>query len=68
MNSMPFDSQEERIEVVAETSRPDTEAINRFAWAEPTIWTAAMLRALDNGASRRDVWFSLIDKINRPDI
>src|SRR5579864_276237 len=37
----------------------------RWAWAEPSVWTARMLTALENGV-KGNVWFSLIDKVYSP--
>lgn len=37
----------------------------RWAWTEPTIWTARMLTALEVGV-KGGKWFSLIDKVHRP--
>lgn len=34
----------------------------RFAWAEPSVWTARMLTALESGV-KGEKWFSLIDKV-----
>jgi RNA-directed DNA polymerase len=36
----------------------------RWAWAEPSVWTDRMLTALENGV-RGGKWFSLIDKVYR---
>lgn len=35
----------------------------RWVWAEPTVWTARMLTALEEGV-KGGVWFSLIDKVS----
>lgn len=37
----------------------------RWIWAEPSIWTNAMLAALENGV-KGGKWFSLIDKLCKP--
>lgn len=34
----------------------------RWAWVEPTVWSARMLTALENGV-KGGKWFSLIDKV-----
>ena len=34
----------------------------RWAWAEPSVWTDSMLAALENGV-KGGKWFSLIDKV-----
>lgn len=36
----------------------------RWAWAEPSVWTDPMLAALENGV-KGGKWFSLIDKVYR---
>lgn len=36
----------------------------RWAWAEPSVWTDSMLAALENGV-KGGKWFSLIDKVYR---
>jgi len=36
----------------------------RWQWVEASIWTDAMLTALENGV-KGDKWFSLIDKVHR---
>lgn len=38
----------------------------RWAWAEPSVWTDRMLAALENGV-KGGMWFSLIDKVYRPE-
>jgi RNA-directed DNA polymerase len=35
----------------------------RWAWTEPTVWTARMLTALEEGV-KGGIWFSLIDKVS----
>ncbi len=37
----------------------------RWAFAEPTVWTDRMLKALEEGV-KGNKWFSLIDKVVRP--
>ena len=37
---------------------------HEWTWVEPTVWTARMVAALDEGV-RGGVWFSLIDKVHR---
>jgi|EndMetStandDraft_7_1072992.scaffolds.fasta_scaffold49053_1 RNA-directed DNA polymerase len=39
----------------------------KWEWAEASIWTDAMLTALDNGV-KGGKWFSLIDKVHRPSV
>ncbi len=38
------------------------EVRSRWEWAEPSVWTARMLTALEEGV-RGGIWFSLIDKV-----
>jgi RNA-directed DNA polymerase len=38
----------------------------RWDWVEPSVWTDSMLAALENGV-KGGKWFSLIDKIYRPE-
>jgi len=38
----------------------------RWAWAEPSVWTDRMLAALEKGV-KGGVWFSLMDKVWKPD-
>jgi RNA-directed DNA polymerase len=38
----------------------------RWAWAEESVWTERMLAALEQGV-KGGVWFSLIDKVYRPE-
>lgn len=44
--------------------RQTSDLRRRWEWAEPTIWTDNMLKALENGVKGRK-WFSLIDKVER---
>jgi len=37
----------------------------RWDWVERSVWTERMLEALERGV-KGNVWFSLIDKVNRP--
>ncbi len=39
----------------------------KWEWAEASIWTDAMLTALENGV-KGGKWFSLIDKVYRPNV
>ncbi len=58
---------EERPAVVSEgaTQAGEAEARReRWAWAEPSVWTDRMLAALENGV-KGGKWFSLIDKVYR---
>lgn len=46
-------------------ARQDGETPTRWAWVEPTVWTARMLTALVNGV-KGGRWFSLMDKVYAP--
>ncbi len=56
----------------AEVSRPDgtkragEARSEKWAWVERTVWTDRMLEALEQGV-KGGVWFSLIDKVYRPE-
>ena len=41
------------------------EARGRWSWAEPSVWTGRMLRALEEGV-KGGKWYSLIDKVYAP--
>ena len=41
------------------------EARGRWSWAEPSVWTERMLRALEEGV-KGGKWYSLIDKAYAP--
>jgi len=59
--------EEEHPAVVSERAKQagETEARReRWAWAEPSVWTDPMLAALENGV-RGGKWFSLMDKVYR---
>jgi len=57
---------EREVVSVSEEARPATSAAAcDWAWVDRTIWTERMLAALDNGV-RGSKWFSLIDKVYRP--
>ena len=59
--------EEERPAEVPERAKQAGEAEarrERWAWAEPSVWTDPMLAALENGV-RGGKWFSLIDKVYR---
>ena len=43
------------------------EAAPGWEWVERTVWTDRMLEALDKGV-KGGVWFSLIDKVYRPQV
>src|SRR5260370_27415099 len=48
---------------VPETATRAGETLLRWGWVEPTVWTARMLTALDEGV-KGGRWFSLIDKVH----
>ena len=50
---------------VSETAKQAGETRARWAWVEATVWTERMLTALENGV-QGGVWFSLMDKVERP--
>ena len=50
---------------VAEGSTQAGDVRGRWPWAEPTVWTERMLKALERGV-KGGVWFSLMDKVYAP--
>ena len=48
--------------VVPARAKQAGEASARWSWVEPSVWTARMLAALDQGV-QGGKWFSLIDKV-----
>ena len=46
----------------ASEAKQGGEALSRWKWVEPSVWTHRMLAALDTGV-KGGVWFSLIDKV-----
>src|SRR6476660_625157 len=50
-------------EAVPARAKRDGETLSRWPWVEPTIWTARMLTALEQGV-KGGKWFSLIDKVH----
>jgi RNA-directed DNA polymerase len=48
------------------TAKQGAETRRDFRWVEASIWTERMLAALENGV-QGGKWFSLIDKVVRPD-
>src|SRR3954447_11762968 len=50
-------------EAVPVGAKRDGEALSRWLWVEPTIWTERMLTALEQGV-KGGKWFSLIDKVH----
>ncbi len=51
--------------LVSETAKQVGETPARWAWVEATVWTERMLTALEHGV-KGGVWFSLMDKVERP--
>jgi RNA-directed DNA polymerase len=53
---------------VLETAEQSLEPRTRWAWAEPSVWTARMLDALDYGirGEKETKWFCLTDKVFSP--
>jgi RNA-directed DNA polymerase len=54
---------EDRPEAVPARAKRDGETLSRWPWVEPTVWTARMLTALEQGV-KGGKWFSLIDKVH----
>jgi len=54
---------ENQPEAVPARARRDGEALGRWLWVEPTVWTERMLTALEQGV-KGGQWFSLIDKVH----
>lgn len=59
-----FDSTEEQPTAVPARAKQVGEALDRWSWVEPSIWTERMLTALETGI-KGGRWFSLIDKVHR---
>ena len=54
------------VAAVSETAKPDTfTPAGDWGWVDRTIWTDRMLAALENGV-RGSFWYSLVDKVYRP--
>ena len=49
---------------VLATTKQAGESRARWAWVEPSVWTARMLTALEEGV-KGGKWFSLMDKVYR---
>jgi RNA-directed DNA polymerase len=49
---------------VSATTKQVGDVRARWAWAEASVWSDRMLTALENGV-KGDVWFSLMDKMER---
>ena len=61
MAPIPSDPILAPVSAVVPTS-PASEVRARWAWTEPTIWTARMLTALESGV-KGGRWYSLMDKV-----
>ena len=53
-------------EVLREAKQAGETRLGKWAWVERTVWTDRMLEALEQGV-KGGVWFSLIDKVYRPE-
>lgn len=53
---------EEYPSTVPATAQQDGEAVSRWGWTEPAVWTERMLTALETGV-KGGKWFRLIDKV-----
>jgi RNA-directed DNA polymerase len=58
---------EQRPAIVLATATQAGDALALRAWVERTVWTDRMLEALEKGV-KGGVWFSLIDKLYRPQV
>jgi RNA-directed DNA polymerase len=58
---------EQRPAIVPATATQAGDALALRAWVERTVWTDRMLEALEKGV-KGGVWFSLIDKLYRPQV
>lgn len=59
------DETEARPVSVPSRAKQAGEALGRWPWVEPSVWTERMLTALETGV-KGGTWFSLIDKVHRP--
>lgn len=55
----------QRVASVSQEAKPGSSSPAEWPWVDRTIWTERMLAALGNGV-RGTKWFSLIDKVYRP--
>lgn len=62
---MTTTTKEELSPVVPGRATQDEEIRARWGWVEPSVWTARMLAALENGV-KGGRWFSLHDKVYAP--
>src|SRR5262245_40154369 len=42
------------------------DALRRWAWVEPSVWTSSMLTTLETNNVRGGKWHSLMDKVYKP--
>jgi hypothetical protein len=59
-------NEERPAEVLQEAKQAGEARPGKWAWVERTVWTDRMLEALEQGV-KGGVWFSLIDKVYRPE-
>ncbi len=55
-------TEEQAAEVQPRAAKQAAEIQSRWAWVEPSVWSARMLTALEKGV-KGGKWFSLIDKV-----
>ena len=53
------DMEANKVSIVSETTKQETEIRDRWSWVEACVWTDRMLAALENGV-KGGCWFSLI--------
>lgn len=59
-------NEERPAKVLQEAKQAGETESRKWAWVERTVWTDRMLEALEKGV-KGGVWFSLIDKVYRPE-
>ena len=57
-------SKREKKPAIVPQAKQAGETQDRWSWVEPSVWTARMLTALEQGV-KGNKWFSLIDKVYR---
>lgn len=63
----PATSENKPAEVAVRSKQAGKACPDQWGWVERTVWTDRMLDALEKGV-KGGVWFSLIDKIHRPEV
>jgi RNA-directed DNA polymerase len=58
-----FDETETQPTAVPSRAKQVGDALGRWSWVEPSVWTERMLTALETGV-KGGKWFSLIDKVH----